>query len=97
MSKDYPCVYHKEGGYCSKFEEPGYTSWCVYGPCSHQERSRGDIIRTMSDEELAKWALQFVVDCTEKTLDEECCFEEGAEEALIKWLQESAEGEESDA
>ena len=53
MSLEYPCVYHKDGK-CEKFAEPGYISWCVYGPCSHQVQSNGDRIRTMSDEELAR-------------------------------------------
>lgn len=53
MSLEYPCVYHNNGK-CKKFEEPGYVSWCVYGPCSHETPSRADRIRAMSDEELAK-------------------------------------------
>lgn len=52
MSREYPCVYY-DNQKCKKFEEPGYTSWCVLGPCSHETPSHADSIRVMSDEQLA--------------------------------------------
>ena len=54
MSLEYSCVYHDKG-LCSKFSEPGYVSYCVFGPCSHQIPSNADRIRAMSDEELANY------------------------------------------
>lgn len=52
MAREMACVYY-DNQKCKKFEEPGYVSWCVLGPCSHQVPSRADKIRAMSDEELA--------------------------------------------
>ena len=34
---------------------PEETEGCVFGPCSQETPSNADRIRTMSDEELAKW------------------------------------------
>ena len=56
MSLEYPCVYY-DNQKCKKFEEPGYVSWCVLGPCSHETPSNADHIRSMTDEELAKLLL----------------------------------------
>lgn len=55
MSQEYPCVHYYDDGKCKKFEEPGYTSWCVQGPCSHETPSNADRIRAMDDEELADY------------------------------------------
>ena len=52
MSREMACVYYDDQK-CRKFEEPGYVSWCVLGPCAHQLPSRADRIRAMTDEELA--------------------------------------------
>lgn len=52
MSLEYPCV-HFDNQKCKKFSEPGYTDWCVMGPCSHETPSRADAIRRMTDAELA--------------------------------------------
>lgn len=54
MSRWYPCVYCTEDLHCTKYEEPGYESRCVLGPCTEEAPSHGDQIRRMSDEELAK-------------------------------------------
>ena len=53
MSREYPCVYHKNG-LCEKDPEPGYINYCVFGPCHDETPSNGDRIRAMSDEELAQ-------------------------------------------
>lgn len=54
MSLWYPCVYCTEDLHCTKYAEPGYESWCVLGPCTAETPSNGDMIRRMTDEELAK-------------------------------------------
>ena len=54
MALEMACVYY-DNKKCKKFEEPGYTSWCVLGPCAHQTPSKADRIRAMSDEELAEF------------------------------------------
>ena len=62
--------------------------------CQHfWEKTNADRIRAMSDEELAKWILQFVIDCTELTLGEDCRFEDGSEATMVEWLKQPAEGE----
>ena len=48
MSREYPCVYHKNG-LCEKFTEPGYINYCVFGPCTEETPSNADRIRAMSD------------------------------------------------
>lgn len=50
MSKEYPCVYHKDG-WC--YLEPEQPDACVFGPCEDETPSHGDEIRGMNDEELA--------------------------------------------
>ena len=64
MSREYPCVYY-DNQKCTLHNEPGYTDWCVLGPCSHETPSRADRIRAMSDEEMAKWLCE-ITTC-------ECC------------------------
>ena len=54
MSKDYPCVYWNDGK-CKKFFDDDITSWCVRNPCDSQTPSNADRIRSMTDEELARW------------------------------------------
>lgn len=53
MSAEYPCVYY-DNRHCTKFTEPGYESWCVEGPCSHETPSNADHFRRMSDEDMAR-------------------------------------------
>lgn len=54
MSKEYPCVYFREGGLCSYGGDLSEANICVFGPCENETPSRGDRIRTMSDEKLAE-------------------------------------------
>lgn len=53
--KSMPCAYWREGEICAKGTEPGYTDFCVLGPCSQMKPSNADKIRQMSDEELAEF------------------------------------------
>lgn len=79
MSKEYPCVYY-DNEKCKKFEEPGYVSWCVLGPCSHETPSNADHIRSMTDEELG----MFLGEWAERPLAWKC---DGTGECLA-WLQQ---------
>ena len=82
-------------------ELPCSASGCpLFGDClaryekyAHIKQTNADRIRAMSDEELAEWALHFVIDCTEKTFGEDCVFEDGAEAVMLQWLKQPAEGE----
>lgn len=56
MSREYPCIYY-DNQKCTLHSEPGYTDWCVMGPCSRETPSNADHIRSMTDEELAKFLL----------------------------------------
>lgn len=53
MSMEYPCVYFEKNGRCRKFSDDTAVSYCVMGPCPEQKLSNADLVRTMSDEELA--------------------------------------------
>lgn len=54
MSLEYPCAYH-EKGLCTKDAEPGCVNHCVFGPCTAETPSRGDLIRCMDEGELAQY------------------------------------------
>jgi hypothetical protein len=62
MSRIYPCVYCTEDGYCEKYSDDEVTSWCVQGPCKDERPSNADRIRSMSDEELAEWIRDQIID-----------------------------------
>ena len=67
------------------------SAWDKYFTPPTQPQTNADRIRAMSDEELCRWLLQFVIDCAEKTTGEECEFEDGSEEELQEWLKQPAE------
>lgn len=88
-----------------EFEEPGYTSRCPIGPCSHETPSKADCIRRMSDEELAKAILHMIWDpeavsklyCDGKdgcitACGEIECDEEREVRCLLRYLQAPEEG-----
>ena len=54
-------------------------------------QTNADRIRAMSDEELAKWILKFVLDCAVASGIEEPEWEAGSEKEITKWLQQPAE------
>ena len=98
MSKEYPCV-HYEKEMCKKFSEPGFVSWCVLGPCSHETPSNADRIRAMSDDDMAKWLADMFDcnDCSEHErlgdnplLSDEQCDQE-CEKHCLEWLKQPYE------
>ena len=54
MSLEYPCVYYRGNGLCSYGGDLTDANICVFGPCEHETPSRADLVRRMSDEELAR-------------------------------------------
>lgn len=54
MSLEYPCIYYRENGLCSYGGDLTDANICVFGPCDHETPSRADLVRRMSDEELAQ-------------------------------------------
>lgn len=56
MSREYPCVHHKNG-WC--YFDPEQPDACVFGPCDNETPSHGDKIRRMSDEELASVLVRY--------------------------------------
>ena len=54
-------------------------------------QTNAERIRAMSDEELARWVLQFVMDSFSASGFENPKWEDGAEEDMIKWLKQPAE------
>lgn len=100
MSREYPCVHHKDG-WC--YLDPQQPDACVFGPCARATPSHGDQMRTMDDEELAHALLtaDFCSYCQDFK-DGICHFIEkyqdepmynGCKKAALKWLQEPAGGE----
>ena len=91
MSLEYPCV-HFDNQKCKKFSEPGYTDWCVMGPCSHETPSQADLIRRMTDEEVGTLihaiSLGYKPWC-DYHCENEC--DDGCDKCVAKWLQEPAE------
>lgn len=94
MSREYPCIYFEKDGVCRKFTDDTYISYCVMGPCPEQKLSNADRIRSMSDEELAKY-LSNPCDCA---VDPERdgyreCGNDLCVKYLLEWLQQPAEEE----
>lgn len=59
------CTYCTDDFHCKKFTDEKYTSWC-YGkdyPCKGRRISNADRIRSMSDEELARWLSKADPEC----------------------------------
>ena len=84
MSREYPCVYHDDGK-CLLNSEPGYTDWCVFGPCSHETPSNADHIRSMTDEELERFLTQSVLQqCPCPTRDCEAL----CNDCILNWLKQ---------
>ena len=86
----YPCIYNEEGT-CKLHSTVYEHSWCVEGPCDDQTLSNGDIIRSMTDEELAEF-LCGVYD--EEETDKFICgtiIPNYFEEAICDWLKQPAE------
>ena len=55
MSREYPCVYYDNEKCTLHGSDPEHIDWCVMGPCSHETPSNADHIRSMSDEDLARF------------------------------------------
>ncbi len=58
MSLEYPCIYYRGNGLCSYGGDLTDANICVFGPCDHETPSRADLVRRMSDEELARFLAQ---------------------------------------
>ena len=86
MSREYPCVYYKNGT-CTEDSEPGYVSPCVMGPCSKETPSNADSIRAMRDEELAWVFMEFRVSCYAKSIGDEGSFPD-TYHGILQWLQQ---------
>ena len=97
-TREMACVYYDDQK-CRKFEEPGYVSWCVLGPCAHQLPSRADRIRAMTDEELAKLLYEIdglgycknLPECGELLDTDTGIPEEKCIGCMLNWLRQPAE------
>lgn len=97
MSKEYPCAHYDNQKCKLHSEEPGYTDWCVLGPCSHETPSEGDRIRVMPDEELAEWIRNGIssdpcdyCEYNNGYCDGSPCRGKADAEVIIKWLRRPA-------
>lgn len=91
MSIEYPCVYFYGNGMCSYGGDRSEANICVFGPCENETPSNGDMIRRMSDEELAKWICSHMtyMCCERKCPGREIC--EPEDNGLVKWMKQPAE------
>lgn len=89
MSREYPCVYYKNGT-CTEDSEPGYVSPCVMGPCSKETPSKADRIRAMSDADLAWMFLEFRADAYAMAKGDEG-YLPNTQNGILIWLQTPAE------
>ena len=90
--KNMPCAYWGEGDVCLKNTEPGYTDFCVLGPCSQMKPSNADKIRQMSDEELAeRLSKQNFWNCPPH--DGPCPGEPGCRVCWLDWLKQEVRDE----
>lgn len=98
MSLEYPCVYYRGNGLCSYGGDLTDANICVFGPCEHETPSRGDLVRRMSDAELARnfnLLLEGEMDlhycrqlpeCLEAPIPLERC-----EQCVLHWLRQPAD------
>lgn len=98
MSRDYPCIFFEKDGMCRKFSDDTFISYCVMGPCPEQTLSNADNIRSMDDEQLAKFLCEFrscdyeLHPCNNCKGDPYCT---AGHNGMIDWLQKPA-GEDTD-
>lgn len=102
MSREYPCVYYDHEKCTLHGTEPDYIDWCVMGPCSKETPSNADHIRSMTDEELAKWLDEDLSCCcycsedarleNEPLLHGEKC-DEQCKKHLLDWLKQPYGGD----
>ena len=85
------CVHRIDEGICKKFSIDGVTSYCVDGPCKDEVLTNADRIRSMGDEELAKWFLGAGI-CI-RDLDDVRCDGVSCKECRLNWLRQPAEEE----
>ena len=87
MSIEYPCVYFYGNGMCSYGGDRSEANICVFGPCENETSSNGDMIRRMSDKELA--ALLFrKSQCPPQKNHITCGFPGNCEACWNNWLQQ---------
>ena len=90
MSLECPCIYYKPDGICAKYSGNGSLSYCVQGPCPDETPSNADIIRRMSDEELAKH-LWSKLGCPDGRNHVTCGYVGECKDCWLEWLQHPAE------
>lgn len=98
MSLEFPCVYF-ENGRCKLDDEPDYIGWCPMGPCKRETPSRADLIRRMTDEELAGKIYDLMGDkycknlpeCGEMLDNNQEIPEEKCKDCLLEWLKQPEE------
>ena len=93
--KHMPCAYWREGEICAKGTEPGYTDFCVLGPCSQMKPSNADKIRQMSDEELAEYLAErsAAPSCTGRCHKDYTVYGERrtfCQDCWLEWLKQEA-------
>ncbi len=88
MSREYPCVYYKNGE-CRKFYTSDNIHRCVLGPCKYQTPTNADRIRSLSDEELINFFELEVNACPPDTYEYKWCdTDDDCKRCWLEWLQQ---------
>ena len=91
------CVYRTDTDRCGLFTTETVTSFCPVNwveKCPCRKQSNADRIRSMTDEEMAKYYFDAFFYTTPYCFKPECTDDDACEECLLNWLkQEAKDGE----
>ena len=82
---------YNKNDYCDHSENCDECDVFVKGKGGKEVPTNADRIRAMSDEELARCMLQFVIDCFVASGIENPKWNDGSEEKMIAWLKQPAD------
>jgi hypothetical protein len=85
------CIYQTKDGECELYAEGGkYTAFCDIDNCESKRPSNADLVRAMSDEELAElWWER--VDCGECPVHRDCKMTgQDCKRLALDWLRQEA-------
>lgn len=91
MSLEYPCIYYRGNGLCSYGGDLTDANICVFGPCDNETPSRADLVRRMSDEELAKLLVRRSPCPPSGNNHITCGFAGTCQECWVNWLRQPSE------
>lgn len=84
------CIYRTEFDVCKKYTTDKVTSFCVGRNCLDRKESNADRIRSMTDEELAKWRSRGQCPTGHYHGDYDC-MNRSCKDCWLEWLKENDE------